>query len=254
MALTNSHGDARLSRAGVKNDPLGTVPFWNVNVEQSEWTNECPEFLRYAFNNDKDRGILTMPDAQYRRQSWEQVKQIVHENRLADFDRVPSELRLYREYCSNLVRDHGSIMNFVMQERLNWASLKHTASPFIDAKDYKILYNDWPYGIDTRIVHLIVWTKFHLPADLSSDIGDMSPETRSLVDEFVTRTFASQCGRENVIWFKNWAALKSVHAVEHIHVMLFDPAPDFVRRITEDDLPLSKKAKLEQHEVEAFRT
>ena len=29
----------------------------------------------------------------------------------------------------------------------------------------KIIYNDWPYGIDKSIVHLCVWTKFPLDVD-----------------------------------------------------------------------------------------
>jgi Protein of unknown function (DUF3605) len=35
-----------------------------------------------------------------------------------------------------------------------------------------------------------------------------------------------------VIWFKNWKSLKSVHAVEHFHVMLYNPDPAFVDEIT----------------------
>lgn len=31
--------------------------------------------------------------------------------------------------------------------------------------DVKIIYNDWPYGIDKSIVHLCVWTKFPLDVD-----------------------------------------------------------------------------------------
>lgn len=44
-----------------------------------------------------------------------------------------------------------------------------------------------------------------------------------------------------VIWFKNWRSLKSIHAVEHFHVMLYDPDADFVREITDGDVPLSEK-------------
>ena len=105
------------------------------------------------------------------------------------------------------------------------------------------MYNDWPYGVDERIVHLVVWTKFELPPDPASEIGDMSPATRQLVTDFVDRTFTSKCGAENVIWFKNWASLKSIHAVEHFHVMLWDPDMQFIRDITNDDVPLFLKAK-----------
>lgn len=43
------------------------------------------------------------------------------------------------------------------------------------------------------------------------------------------------------MWFKNWAALKSIHAVEHFHVMLFDPDPDFIRAVTNGDIPQCNK-------------
>lgn len=107
--------------------------------------------------------------------------------------------------------------------------------------DYIILYNDWPYGVDERIVHLVVWTKFELPADPASKIGDMSTTTRAFVNDFVEKTFVSTCGRENVRWFKNWNSLKSIHAVEHFHVMLYDPDAEFVRRVTHGDRPLFEK-------------
>lgn len=42
---------------------------------------------------------------------------------------------------------------------------------------------------------------------------------------------------QQVIWFKNWASLKSVKSVEHFHVMLFDPDMEFVNEITNGDIP-----------------
>lgn len=107
--------------------------------------------------------------------------------------------------------------------------------------DYKILLNDWPYGIDTRIVHLVVWTKFATPSDAVTD--DLLPESRAELDTFVKRTFRDVCGEENVIWFRNWGALKSVHAVEHFHVMLFDPPAEFVREVTGGDVSLAEKVE-----------
>lgn len=103
----------------------------------------------------------------------------------------------------------------------------------------KILYNDWPYGVDTRNVHLVIWTKFDLVSDPATD--DLTPAARREVDDFVNTTFVSECGKENVIWFKNWSSLKSIHAVEHFHVMLFDPDLEFVRQITGGDVTLAEK-------------
>lgn len=111
-------------------------------------------------------------------------------------------------------------------------------------EDFKILYNDWPYGVDSRIVHLVVWTKFDLPAapiTAEAPTGDLTPTTRRQINDFVDKTFVSACGRENVIWFKNWSSLQSIHAIEHFHVMLFDPDVEFVERITDGDVPLSEK-------------
>lgn len=114
-------------------------------------------------------------------------------------------------------------------------------------EDIKILRNDWPYGIDSRIIHLVVWTKFELqagPVSSSNPTGDLTPEARKQINDYVNKTFVSVCGKENVIWFKNWSSLKSIHAVEHFHVMLFDPNMEFVKRITGSDVPLAEKVKM----------
>lgn len=105
------------------------VAFWNVNIPQSQWTDECPEYLQYAFKDHKDRGVLLTPDAEYQRQSWDEVRELIRGNRLDLFKRVPSQLRLYREYCHQLIREYGSIMNFVLKKRVHWEDLKFSTSP-----------------------------------------------------------------------------------------------------------------------------
>ena len=104
-------------------------------------------------------------------------------------------------------------------------------------EDYKILYNDWPYGVDPRIIHLVIWTKF--PLDEAPGTDDLTPEARRSIEKFVEGTFYAKLAREHVAWFKNWTSLKSVHAVEHFHVMLFDPDLEFVRFITNGDAAMS---------------
>lgn len=49
------------------------------------------------------------------------------------------------------------------------------------------------------------------------------------------------------MWFKNWRSLKSVHAVEHFHILLHDPNTEFVRKITNQDV--SSKDKLNHAHV-----
>ena len=46
-----------------------------------------------------------------------------------------------------------------------------------------------------------------------------------------------------VVWFKNWKSLKSVHSVEHFHLMLFDPDMAFVHHITNGDTPCGTIAR-----------
>lgn len=89
------------------------------------------------------------------------------------------------------------------------------------------------------IIHLVVWTKFELEDDPATD--DLTPRARQEIDDYVTKTFRSRVPAEQVIWFKNWRSLKSVHAVEHFHVMLYNPDEAFLKEITRGDVPLIER-------------
>lgn len=91
---------------------------------------------------------------------------------------------------------YGSITSFLCKERLQWqlASPEKIPSFDIDSpiafespKDYKILLNDWPYGISPDITHLIVWSKIRIPARKPE--GYLTAESVALVEDFVRRTF-----------------------------------------------------------------
>lgn len=64
--------------------------------------------------------------------------------------------------------------------------------------DWKILKNDWPYGIDARIAHLVVWTKFVLKNDPTTE--DLTDEARSAIQCFVDDKFGA-VGKDNVSIF-----------------------------------------------------
>ena len=149
----------------------------------------------------------------------------------------------------DLKKSFASVLSFVQHERLRWDEITPSGKPpFTDPADYKILYNDWPYGIDTDIVHLVVWTKFLLEDDPMTD--DLTPRARREIDEFVGKKFCDQSRgglpKERVIWFKNWRSLKSVHALEHFHVMLYKAPHEFLQSILEEDVPNSEKWKGEE--------
>lgn len=156
-------------------------------------------------------------------------------------------------------------------ERLQWPDLQPTTdTPFTNPADYKILFNDWPYALDPDIKHLVVWTKFTI--EDHPETGELSQKAETLIEDFVARTFclpneeergrnASLANegvmkREDLIWFKNWARLRSVHALgmrckvstefwlirtEHFHIMLYKASEDFLQRITHGDKPMSER-------------
>lgn len=124
------------------------------------------------------------------------------------------------KYVYELKQEYGSVLAFIQRERLGWIDITPSNDRhFENSSDLKILYNDWPYALNPDIVHLIVWTKFPLEEDEVTD--DLTIEGRREIEDFVTRTFCGEGGipRDQVIWFKNWKSLKSVHALEHFHVM-----------------------------------
>lgn len=110
--------------------PESSTPFWNMNIPESQYTEECPDYLQYAFENEKDRLILSTRDSDYKRQSWEEVKKTILENRIDLFDRLPSDLRRYRKYNAIQKGEYGSVMEFIMQERLKWQDQTATGEPF----------------------------------------------------------------------------------------------------------------------------
>ena len=118
-------------------------------------------------------------------------------NRIDRFQRVPSELRRYLAYNWKLRSRYGSVMAYMLQGRIKWTNITpNDPTPFADPADLKVLYNNWPYGIDPRIVHLVVWTKFDLEDDAITD--DLTPEARKQIDDYVDRTFRSRVSPEHV--------------------------------------------------------
>ncbi|USP76300.1 hypothetical protein yc1106_03574 [Curvularia clavata] len=211
------------------------LPFWLVNVPEDQRPSECPDFLKDC--SDKDQKIIGTPDGEYKVLTWDEVREIVKSNRVDKFHRVPSQLRRYRHFTYRLVKDYGSIMNFIVNERLKWDKMEPRGEPFQFDEDIKILYNDWPYGIDPDIVHLVVWTKFELEDD--PETGLSTEASTKQIEDYVQKTFAPKV--KELVWFKNWKSLKSVHAVEHFHVMLYKPDAEFLKEITNDDVPMSAK-------------
>lgn len=171
------------------------MPYWHYNVPEDQRTRECPDFLQVL--SEKDLGIISTLDSDYHISSWEEVREIAKTNRLELFRRVPSELRRYLGFTHTLAKKYGSVRNFMVNHRLVWSEpIKARGGPFEFEDDIKILYNDWPYGIDPRIIHLVVWTKYDLEEDPKT--GDLTDQARADIDTFVTERFRSRVPDDRV--------------------------------------------------------
>ncbi|KAG6321301.1 hypothetical protein E4U22_002078 [Claviceps purpurea] len=187
---------------------------------------------------ETDRWVLSQTDQEFKKHDWQDLKQIIETNQLSILKRTPSDLRRYMSWTANTKAQYGSMTNYLLANRLppSWGLppfAPESHIPFDRPSDYRILLNDWPYGLENNIAHLVVWTRTPIPTD--DEMGDMTPESRALVAGFVRRCFVDalgENGKERVLWFKNWMALQSVRALEHIHVLVRDVDDDMLERWT----------------------
>ena len=163
----------------------------------------------------------------------------------------------YKLWCRQIKEDYGSVTAYIYKERLHWDPLPSSLTedrglifaaknpvPFADPDDYKILWNDWPYGsLDKGVKHLVIWLKMRLPAD--PETGRLLPEHTSPIDEFVDKVFIQRLEQEGfadasrqVCWFKNGYDLQSVGQLEHIHVLLKDVPAEILLEWTHEPEPV----------------
>jgi hypothetical protein len=121
--------------------------WWNTNLPSHEQTPTCPSYLTYALAHLKERANLSTRDIDFKRQTWLEVRAHVAANRLDQFTRVPSDLRRYRQYTDKLVREYGSVMRFVLDERLGWRDSRAGEGRFADRGMYSVKH----------VVTLSVW-------------------------------------------------------------------------------------------------
>jgi len=189
--------------------------------------------------NDTDKYILSLTDDEYIYPNWSDLTRVIETNNLSALKRKPSELRKYMKWTAKTKSEYGSVTNYLMIHRLptSWGSLPFTPVsrvPFDDPSDYRVLLNDWPYGLTPDITHIVVWSRTIIPTD--PETGDMTPESKGTVGKFVKSYFTDKLGpggENRVLWFKNWVALQSVRMLEHVHVMIRDASPDVLREWTE---------------------
>ncbi|KAK6950150.1 hypothetical protein Daesc_008476 [Daldinia eschscholtzii] len=176
---------------------------------------------------DVDKWILSLTDEEYQYHDWEDMKKIIEENNLSVLKRKPSDLRRYMKWTAEIKAEYGSMTNYLMKNRLPkaWGSPPFKPAspiPFDDPSDYRVLINDWPYGMMPNMTHIVVWSRTTIPTD--PETGDMTPESRDTVKKFVQRFFVDKLGPggdEKVLWFKNWVALQSVRTLERMYTFAY---------------------------------
>lgn len=135
---------------------------------------------------------------------------------------------------------YGTMTNYLLQNRLPkaWGALPFTPVsqvPFATPSDYRVLKNDWPYGLTPDITHIVVWSRTPIATDPMT--GDVTSESRQLIRDFVQTRFVDRLGpggEDRVMWFKNWVALQSVRSLEHIHVLVKDVDPAIIEEWTKE--------------------
>ncbi|CAF9928508.1 MAG: hypothetical protein HETSPECPRED_006867 [Heterodermia speciosa] len=184
---------------------------------------------------ETDRQNLAQGDAHFKPLTWDDLREIIARNDLSILKRKPSDLIRYIAWTNSTKAAYGSITNFILQERLHWVPLPSSSdetgplfvtesdAPFISSNDYQILPNDWPYGMEPGISHLVVWLKTRLAVE--GEEGQLTAESRALVDGFVKKVFEERLAQhglsgDRILWFKNWVGLQSVRGVEHVHVLV----------------------------------
>ncbi|KAI0481223.1 hypothetical protein GGR56DRAFT_629412 [Xylariaceae sp. FL0804] len=189
---------------------------------------------------DIDKWVLSLTDEEFHYHDWEDMTRIIGENNLSILKRKPSDLRRYMAWTAETKAEYGSMTNYLIAHRLpkTWGVPPYTTTspiPFEDPSDYRVLINDWPYGLTPDMTHIVVWSRTTIDTDPKT--GDMTPESHQIVASFVQRFFINRLGPEGgkqVLWFKNWTALQSVRSLEHIHVIVRDVAKDVLDEWTRE--------------------
>ncbi|KAM9906279.1 hypothetical protein OXX69_006863 [Metschnikowia pulcherrima] len=179
--------------------------------------------------------------------TWPEVQQIINTNDLDVFARSRSQTEKYHAFKRELRSKGTTVYKHLLTGSLKWAKedeiaglpdseikVASSGDPiFTNADDLKIIKNDFPYFFEDNVAHLCVWTKQPIVSDKSTALGDISKETRSVIDKYVYKTFVEKAGipRDNLVWFRNWEALQSVREISHIHVLIKDASNEQIEAL-----------------------
>lgn len=62
------------------------LPFYLMNIPRNQWPDQCPEFL--INSSERDKRIMSVPNDQYQRATWEEVQEYIRSLDLSHKDLV----------------------------------------------------------------------------------------------------------------------------------------------------------------------
>lgn len=175
--------------------------------------------------SERDAKILA--NDHYTPLSWERCKEIVLIDDLTLFTRSPQQLGDYFAAKEHFLKIAGGTAEYIVQNRLKWSGQLQSTSGkgFLqDKSDVKILPNDFPYGLEEGIAHIIVWSKVRCETDENQR---PTPKAKRAIEDFIWKSFEPfRIPESHVLWFKNTVALQSVPTLEHFHILIKDAPPE----------------------------
>lgn len=158
--------------------------------------------------------------------TWEETRTIVDNNHLTLLARSPQMTAKYLDFKQRLKQSGVSILDHVLASELGWSSddliEEVEGVQLMQPEHLKVIYNLFPYYFADDVIHLCVWSKVRILPDAASAEGDISPQTKDEINQYIRESITKPLGLEddNVCWFKNWDSLQSVKAISHVHVLL----------------------------------
>lgn len=170
--------------------------------------------------------------------SWEELKEIVSRYELAKLGRSAEQLQKYNDFRDQMKEAHIDLATRLFITTLKWlpqdADIHMSAEeavrlikpedtrPFCNPHDVCITLNDFPYSIEGKTLHFLVWVKFPMNPDPESEIGDIDDSMKQIIEKYVDLTFVQRAhvNRENLIWWKNYTLIQSIKSIPHVHVLV----------------------------------
>lgn len=184
--------------------------------------------------------------------SWEQVKLMVANDEIGYFYRSEESRLKYMRLRVKCQEEGITLYQNLVVHSLGWYTptkgvplgsnglpddrnlIVHELNPvlFADPTDYKFLVNEYGYDFPKNLIHLCIWFKNFMKPDPKSRIGDISPETKVIVEIGLWRLLEPiGVKRDQYVWFKNWTLLQSIRMLSHVHVVILDLPQDQLDQI-----------------------